>query len=225
MSEQAPQRFHLTSGGRVHRVEVAEGGLRKHARWFVDETLVAEKRTGEDRFRLSSEEHGVLAVRCSALGKPRRATWYEPSEDAEAIALTGLGGVDLVPEPGSPAAAYEQRVRDHPRRHVALATAGGVAKVVVPLVLFYLLAQLAFSLPLPDLPRPDLPDLPWPNLPNLPDIPWPDLPDWELPGWVRWTLDKAKYVGPVVLAIVLARGEIHRRRKQDELRRPEDDES
>lgn len=57
---------------------------------------------------------------------------------------------------------------------------------------------------------PDLPDLPWP------DIPWPDL---RLPDWVRWLLDEAKYVWPVVLAYVLARAEINRRRKQDELRR------
>jgi hypothetical protein len=38
------------------------------------------------------------------------------------------------------------------------------------------------------------------------------------PGWVTWTLDHAKFVWPVVLAVVLARSEITRRRKQDELR-------
>ena len=46
----------------------------------------------------------------------------------------------------------------------------------------------------------------------------PDLPDVSVPGWVEAVLDKVKYVWPVVLAFVLARAEINRRRKQDELR-------
>ena len=43
-------------------------------------------------------------------------------------------------------------------------------------------------------------------------------PDWSLPGWVREVLDKAKYVVPVIIAFVLARAEIRRRRTQDELK-------
>ena len=43
-------------------------------------------------------------------------------------------------------------------------------------------------------------------------------PDWSLPGWVREVLDKAKYVLPVIIAFVLARAEIRRRRTQDELK-------
>lgn len=35
---------------------------------------------------------------------------------------------------------------------------------------------------------------------------------------MRDVLDKAKYVWPIVLAYVLARAEINRRREQDELR-------
>ena len=41
----------------------------------------------------------------------------------------------------------------------------------------------------------------------------------RLPDWVRWLLDKVKYVWPIAVAYVLARAEINRRRKQDELRR------
>ena len=37
-------------------------------------------------------------------------------------------------------------------------------------------------------------------------------------GWLRWLLDKAKYVWPVVLAYVLARAEIKRRREQERRR-------
>ena len=43
-------------------------------------------------------------------------------------------------------------------------------------------------------------------------------PDWSLPGWVREVRDVLKFVFPVVLAFVLARAEIRRRRTQDELR-------
>ena len=97
------------------------------------------------------------------------------------------------------------------------ATLGGTAGIVVPLVVAWLLARFAFSIDLPDLPLPDLPDLP--SIP-WPDIPWPDisLPDWSLPGWVQEVLDLLKFLFPVVLAFVIARAEIRRRRKQDELR-------
>ena len=35
---------------------------------------------------------------------------------------------------------------------------------------------------------------------------------------MKWLLDKAKYVVPVLIAIGLAQGEIKRRQKQDQLR-------
>ena len=122
-----------------------------------------------------------------------------------------------MPEPGSKAAAYEDKIRAHPQRYAAIQTVVGVAKVVVPIIVAILLARLAFRIPLPDW---DLPDLPWPNLPDLPwpDLPSPNLPDITVPGWVRWLLDKAKYVVPVLIAIGLAQGEIKRRQKQDQLR-------
>ena len=91
-------------------------------------------------------------VRFSTLGKARRATLFGADEDAQA--LTGLGGVDLVPEEGSAAAAYEDKVRLHPRRYAAIATAVGVAKVVVPLLLGLLVIRLAVNVPWPDLPIP-----------------------------------------------------------------------
>lgn len=218
-SAKPPQRFELTVDGRAHRVEIADGALRREIRWYVDDELVASKRTAEDKVTLKTEDagSGLLALRFSTLGHPRRVTWLAPGETVDAQAATGLGGVDLDPAPGSRAAAYEERVRAHPRRYAAIQTAGGVAKVVVPLLVVFLLARFTFSLPLPDV---DLPRIPRPDLPDLPSIPWPDinLPDWSLPGWVREVLDKATYVWPIVLAYVLARAEINRRRKQDELK-------
>jgi hypothetical protein len=81
--------------------------------------------------------------------------------------------------------------------------------------------RFAVSLPWPHF---DLPRIPWPDI-HLPRIPWPhipwpsiNLPDWQLPGWLRWVLDRAKYVWPVVLALVVVRGEIVRQRKQDALK-------
>lgn len=199
--------------GHDHRVE-ASGGSAHRVRWLVDGDLATEKKSWDEKFSLDGGGLGTVVVRFSTLGKPRRATWFAPDEDAQALA--GIGGVDLVPADGSPAAAYEERLRLHPGRYAALATAGGVAKVVVPLVLGLLAIRFAVSIPWPDLPFPDLPDLPRIPWPDLPSVPWPDL---RLPDWVRWLLDKAKYVWPVVIAYLLARAEINRRRRQDELRR------
>ena len=84
--------------------------------------------------------------------------------------------------------------------------------MVVPILLTLVTIRFAVKLPFPDLPTPNLPSVPWPS------IPLPDLPDWRLPDWLRWLLDKAKYVWPVVLAYVIARAEIKRRRHQDERR-------
>lgn len=195
------QVWRLTVDGRDHRVE-AGTGLSHEVRWYVDDELVAEKKAMDDKLKLSSAVHGELEVRYSGLGAPRRATlgaWP--------------GGDDLVPDPGSKADLYEQRVREHPQRYAIIATVGGVAKVVVPILLAVLAARFAFSFDV-DLPLPDLPSIPTPDLPS---IPWPSIPwpDWSLPGWVTAVLDKATYVWPIVLAYVIARAEIRRRKEQD----------
>ncbi len=209
------QTWELTLDGHAHLVET-RGSMNHQVRWYVDGELVAEKKAMEDKLRLQAEDRpelGELAVRFSGLGHGIRATLFdEPGQ-----ALTGLGGIDLVPEPGSKAAAYEEKIRAHPRRYAAIQAAVGVARVVVPIIVAIMLARLAFRIPLPDW---DLPDLPWPNLPDLPwpDLPSPHLPDVDLPGWVTWLLDKAKYVVPVLIAIGLAQGEVKRRQKQDRLR-------
>ncbi len=202
----------LQHEGRQHRV-VASGGTAHLVRWYVDGQLLAEKKTMSDKVTVEAPGDGTekVRVRYSGLGTPRRATLFAKDEDVAAMA--GLGGVDLVPEPGSRSAAYENRVREHPTRYAALATVVGVAKVVVPILLTLITIRFAVKLPFPDIPTPNLPDLPsvpWPS------IPLPDLP--RLPDWLRWLLDKAKYVWPVVLAYVIARAEIRRRREQDRKR-------
>jgi len=200
VSEAPKQTWELVVDGRAHLVEVF-GDWSRRTVWYVDGAEVAARKSGEDKLVLTADA-GRLEVRHSGLGKPRRATFTPPGGEA----------VDLVPEPGSPAAAYEDRLREHPTRTSLLAAAGAVAGIVVPLLLAGLLARFAFSLPWPDwdVPTPDLPSIPSPDLPSIPLPDLPDLPD--LPGWLG-------YVWPVVLAVVIARAEIRRRRAQDERRR------
>jgi hypothetical protein len=196
------QVWRLTVDGREHRVE-ADLGTSRRLRWYVDDELVAEKKSMSEKVGLESSS-GRLRLRFGTLGGPQRATLLDDAD-----------GLDLVPEPDSPAARYEEKVRAHPDRYSAIQAVSGVATVVVPIVLTTLLARFAISLPWPDLPSLPLPSLPSPDLPSLP---LPSLPDWSLPGWVERVLDVAHYVWPVVLAFVLARAEIRRRRRQDEKR-------
>lgn len=213
------QRWQLTHEGREHRVE-AEGSARHRVRWYVDGALVGERTAMEDKLRLrptdrDREDLGGVLVRFSALGAPRRATLFAGGDGLEARLSAGLGGTDLAPEEDSPAAVHARKVLAHPTRYTVVQTAGGVAAVVVPLAVAALLARLAFSIDWPSIPFPDLPDLPdvpWPQI-DLPDLP---LPDWSLPGWIEQVLGYAKYVWPVVLAFVVARAEVRRRRRQHE---------
>jgi hypothetical protein len=195
-----------TLDGRTHRVEAIDG-FRRRVRWWVDDELAGEQTSVDDKVRIEAPA-GRLEVRFSPLGAPRRAT---------------VGEVDLVPEAGSKAARHEDAVRAHPERYALIAALGGAAKVVVPILLTLLLARLAFSIPV-DLPSLPLPSIPTPDLPSLPLPDLPDLPDWSLPGWVERVLDVAHYVWPVVLAYVLARAEIKRRRRQDARREESADE-
>ncbi|WP_406026448.1 hypothetical protein OH802_07110 [Nocardioides sp. NBC_00850] len=207
-----------TISGRAHHLEVTGEIIRTFV-WTVDGEEVLTRKTSDDRARLESKAHGSLLVIHSGLGTPRRATYFAPGEDLAGMA--GIGGVDLTPEPGSRAAAYEQRVIDHPKRYALIETLGGAAGVVggivAAMVVAWILARVSLpdiDLPLPNLP--DLPDLPLPDLPSIPwpSIPWPDLPNVQVPEWVKWVANHLKYVWPIVLAFVLAQGEIKRRRKQ-----------
>ena len=214
------ERWRLHDGEREHVVEITEAGLARRLTWLVDGEEVATKKTSEDRAVLDGEGVGAVGVRLPRLtGPARRVTLFED----EARAHTGLGGTDLDPEPGTRAAAREEWIRAHPHQHTARRTAVAVAGVVGPLLLFWLLSRIVVAVPWPDvdlpsIPWPDLPGIPWPDLPaipwpdvDLPSIPWPDVPD--------WVETAAKLVGPVLLAFLLARGEVRRRHQQDERKR------
>ncbi len=228
-----PQEWEIEVEGRRHRLTATPSSWSRTLEWRIDDEVVVTRKTSEDRVQLTYEGL-ALDVRFSALGAGRRATLHADEGDGTAglKAGVGVGGIDLVPAPGSPAAEREQWILDHPRLHTLRATLSGTAAIVVPLLLAALLARFVFSFDLPDIPWPDLPSIPWPDLPDiawpdLPSIPLPDLPDWSLPGWVREVLEVLRFVFPVLIAVALARAEIRRRRKQEELRRrpePSDDE-
>lgn len=236
-TDSAPvQQWTLQVGPHLHEVSAREHSwASREIVWRCDGRIVASKRSGDERVVLAPgnavrgeanvapdadlpDGLGAIRVISTALGKPRRAIWFE---GGEGVAHTGVGGVDLEPEAGSPAAAYEAKAAANPRLYAARHVATGVGKVVLPIIGVWLLARLAgllpdFSIDLPDLniPWPDihLPQIPWP------DIPWPDLPDWELPGWVHRIVDNAKYVVPILIGIGLARSEMRRRATQEQRR-------
>ena len=220
----ATERWRIDRDGRSHVLEIADAGLGRRLTWTVDGEEVASRKTSDEKVVLDAGDTGAVGVRLPMfVGPARRVTLY----DDEVRAHTGLGGLDLDPEPGSKGAEREEWIRAHPHLHTARQTVAAAAGVVVPLVVLWLLARFA----VPAIPWPDLPSIPWPDLPSipwpdLPSIPWPDLPSirWPDLGWPwfslpdvpQWVRDAAKFVGPVVLAFFLARGEIRRRRKQDE---------
>lgn len=221
-----PDRWLADLASGEHVVEVDRGGWRNRYTWYVDGDLIAEKTTNDDHVVLTDETHGSIAVKAAKLvGPSRRVTWYEPGDTEELLAHTGVGGIDLDPEPGSKAAQREAWIRAHPRLHTARRTLTAAAAVLIPLLLIGLLPRL--NIPWPSIPWPGLPSIPWPDLGwpwfELPRIPWPDLgwpwfqlPDLpSLPQWVWDVIDKAKYVVPVLIAFAVARGEIRRRRNQD----------
>ena len=168
------ERWSLVADGRSHVVEISDAGFSRRVVWLVDGEQVAFRKAGEERLRITPDDDvqglGALALRFRSLvGPTRRVTWYGGSGDLDAAAeaAIGLGGLDFEPEPGLAPARREARIREHPRRYAATQTAAGVAKVVLPLLLIFLLSKLAPSVDWPDLPR-----IPWPDLPR---IPWPDI--------------------------------------------------
>lgn len=199
-------------------VQITDAGMRRAVTWRLDGTEIGTRRTTDKRVVIDGGDQGAVRIQLPEfVGPARRVTWYGTDAvlDAEAAAHTGLGGLDLVPEPGTKAAAREAWIREHPRLYVARRTATAVLGVLLPLLLLWLVAHIRIPWPNLSIPWPDwdLPSIPWPS------IPWPswDLP--ELPAWLRALLDKLKYVWPVALALGLAHAEVKRRRQQDERRR------
>jgi hypothetical protein len=95
VSSKTPQRWDVEVAGLRHRVEVVDHALSREISWYVDDELVAQKKTSEDNVELEpgagletpgpeagSEDpdpRGALGLKFTTLGRPRRVTWYEPT--------------------------------------------------------------------------------------------------------------------------------------------------
>lgn len=223
---ESDERWYLDRDGSRHWVRIAmAGGLGRRVTWTLEGRPVTERTTHEDRVVLDGGEHGAVAVRLPLVhGPARRVTWWPADEDLGAVvaATTGLGGVDLDPAAGSAAAEREAWIREHPRGYTLRQVGTRSAVVLATAVLAWLLTQVVVpAVPWPEirLPRIPWPVIPWPEIP-WPEIPWPEIrwPDWSpppVPDWLRELLRYAQFIWPVVLAAVLARAEIRRRRRQD----------
>ncbi len=217
------ERWHLVVADVDHEVVVEPAALTRTVVWSRDGVEVGRKRTSDEKVVLAPDgADGAVRVVCGLVGPVRRVTLHR----SEAEAHTGLGGTDLEPEAGSRAARRAEWIGAHPHLHTARQTALAAAGVAVPVLLLWLLARVPWpSVDLPSVPWPDLPSIPWPDLPaipwpdvRLPSIPWPDLPD--LPGWVE---PVRKLALPVLIAFVVARGEVRRRRRAEEARRADEE--
>lgn len=210
----------LERDGVRHAVAITPTGVGRLVVWTVDGTLVAERTTVEDRIVLDGSTHGAIALRLPRMGGPaRRVSWWSTDEEmgAAVAARVGLGGVDLDAEAGTAAAKREAWIRAHPRRYALQRVALRTAAVIAPVVLAWLFARVAIpQIPWPQITLPSIPwpDIPWPDIP-WPQIPWPDYSLPEIPEWLRRLLRLAGYVWPIVLAALLARSEVTRRRRQD----------
>ena len=62
----------------------------------------------------------------------------------------------------------------------------------------------------------DLPSIPWPDI-DLPSLPWPDIPwpEISLPDVPDWVGLPVKVAVAMLVAYVVARGEIRRRRNRE----------
>lgn len=227
---------------RLLEVRTARRGARTAATLLVDAEVVAE-RTGLGLLRLplpAGEGPAAVVLVVTPLpglvartvllvprpAEPGTDDGTDDDTDAGTDDDTPPAGPDVVdlataqrhPFPAAPGtlAARLQAVEErHPRLWASRHVLAGVGKVVAGLLGLAVLLQ-ALVAPLLRwlsglLPSVDLPDLPLPDV----DVPWPDwdLPDVSLPGWVAAVLATAKFWAPVLVGVVLAAREVHRRRR------------
>jgi hypothetical protein len=218
-----PERWRLEHAGESHVVEVAQG-FRRGIVWSVDGEEVARKRTTDDRTTIGADgRDDKIALKISGWSdSARRVALYPASRKGvpvPAAAAIGAGGIDFVPDPGTKAAKRQAQMLAHPKLFFLRRTGAALAVVLLAIGASWIGRQLLELLPdvdLPDvnlprvLPEIDLPDIPWPSI-NLPDL--PDLPE--------WVAAISPFVIPVVIAAIIARGELKRRRAQLERRQAE----
>lgn len=158
---------------------------------------------------------------------------WGPRNDITSAVLLGPDDVKtpLVPPAGSRPAAREAFQREHPVLFVLRRTAvAGIEIVIGVLGIGALLGVFLGSL----LPRLDLSWIPKPSVPDWfryldigywlgrLGLSWPDL---DIPDWIQGLLEQKKYWLPIVIAVLVALGELERRKKIDAARKAERDQS
>ncbi|HET6732220.1 hypothetical protein [Mycobacterium sp.] len=215
-----PERWTLRDRGRILVVHQDGAG---QVRLEVDGRQVAEKSVGvlnDVTFDLATVDDVEQMVRVSRglRSRLRRADLVEKAADA--VARRPLL-TSFVPPEGSKARRRYDFREAHPRlyagRHVAIEV---VVMLIGVLGVGALVSAFARSL---------LPSINWSWLPDLPDISAPGwlrnldpfswvvrlLPDWDWWGWLPdMNLPWLQYVAPVVVAILIAGGEVERRKKR-----------
>ncbi|MEL4359110.1 MULTISPECIES: hypothetical protein [unclassified Luteococcus] len=230
MTESGVQRHLIVLHGHRYVLQSNRGPSPRLSLWVDGEEQAHRDATFATEVTLEpkdADEHGRVEVRLTRTGRIRRATLHRDGRE-----------VDLEPEEGSRAHRRLARERAHPRLYagldvlvavlgvvIGLLGLGAMVKVLLEPVVKFLLGLIP-DVDLPSIPWPDIawPSIPWPSIP-WPSIPWPSIdlswlpwyliPEFEVPEWVWWTLEHGK---PVLIALVLAVGEVRRRAKQDALK-------
>ncbi len=210
----------LRRDGRALAVEV-DPGARRRTVLLVDGEPVATDDVGYWGSTVLEHEDLHVKAEWGPLDQLERVRLLRGDDDGG----DETAGLDFVPPPGSRAARREALRRDHPVRFKVQADAvAGLQVVVGVLGIGALLTALVRGL-LPRL------DVDWSWLPSLPDVDWPGWlryldpgywlaklpwPDLDLPDLLpSWLTDSARYWVPLLVAALVAWGEVDRRRKQD----------
>jgi hypothetical protein len=192
----------FTTEHRGRRVEVIPDSLweRDRIRLLVDGEEVAETKANGPKTVLAGDGFEIRAV---------TPIWGGSVIRAELVPADGGAPVALEPEPGTRAARRAKFEREHPRLYAARHVVKGAGQVALAIIGLSFLMRLLPAIPWPDI---DLPSIP------LPDIPWPsiDLPELEVPAWIKAIARTKMYWLPIVIGIVLALGELERRRRKVE---------
>lgn len=166
-----------------------------------------------DYWSRATLHHGDLEI---------RAEWG-PRNRLTKVDLMGPSRIPFEPPPDSPAGRRAAMARDRPALFVLRRAALGALEVVAGI----LGVSALLSALVPRIDRPAwlrVPD--WLRTPDLPNwlryldpgywlgrIDWPTI---SAPGWLDAVAGTSKYWLPIVIAVVIALGEVDRRRKRDD---------
>lgn len=198
--------------------EVVEGNSRREALLLADDAELG---------RVTAEFWGKERLRTGELSF--EVQWGPRNTLTGVHLIEDAGRVPLAPPTGSRAERREALARDHPLRFVLrrVAVAGveiviGVLGISAMVAVFF--GQLMPRIDLSWIPRPDLPDIDPPDWLRYVDPFWwigrllRRLPDLSAPGWVDTLLDNRKFWLPVLIAALVALGELEKRRRRDSQR-------